>query len=142
MSHQPPYRPKYRSLAASMNVHQASAHIVLAQDTLFGVLMVWMMYGEEPKSFPDLSLLICTQSILFGKLRGAFRCRTALCWRSAAFWRLSHYQHDVAQHFAVIHEHTMVVLTVRFDLACDRQRWCSRSMTHARGPTPRMALRK
>jgi hypothetical protein len=50
--------------------------------------MVRMMYSEKPESLPDLSLLICAQAILFGKLRGAFRRWTDLCWRGVTFRRL------------------------------------------------------
>jgi hypothetical protein len=40
--------------------------------------MVRVMYSKEAKGFTDLSLLVCVQSVLFGKLGGAFGRRTSL----------------------------------------------------------------
>lgn len=42
--------------------------------------MFWMVHSEQPKGFANFSLLVCIQSILFGKLRGALRRSASLCW--------------------------------------------------------------
>jgi hypothetical protein len=50
--------------------------------------MIRMMHGEKTESLADLGFLLGCQSILFGKLRGAFRCRTGFSGGGVTLWRL------------------------------------------------------